>query len=304
MVASPDNYLFRVLTRMGTMERPLPGPAWQIFFSNVGKALAMFSWSDGNVWVISIPEYPALGVIAGALFYIGLALVLIRYLRRKNWLDLFLLLSIPLLMLPSTLSLAFPDENPNLYRTGGALVPVFLMVGIGLDGLMTAFTSRLSSAWGKRLAYGLVVVLVGLASFQDYDLVFNQFCRQYEQSAWNTSEMGQVVQGFVSSIGNPDNAWVMSYPYWVDTRLVAINAGFPGRDFELFAQSTDHPEKQLDATKSKSGPKLFIVNKEDKVSISALTITYPLGWFQTYASKEIGDKNFLIYFVPSQAGSK
>ena len=34
------------------------------------------------------------------------------------------LLSIPLLMLPSILSLAFPDENPALNRAAGDLTPV------------------------------------------------------------------------------------------------------------------------------------------------------------------------------------
>jgi hypothetical protein len=111
--------------------------------------MVMFAWDDGEVWVVSVPHRPALDVISAALFYLGLVLILLRYLRQRNWIDIFILLSIPMLMLPSILSLAFPNENPILNRTAGALVPVFVVVGIALDGLVTATESRLSTQWGK-----------------------------------------------------------------------------------------------------------------------------------------------------------
>ena len=81
----------------------------------------MFNWDDGNVWVNSIPNWPALDIVTGALFLIGVILVLTRYIQKRHWLDLFLILSIPIFELPSSLSLAFPGENPELNRTGGAL---------------------------------------------------------------------------------------------------------------------------------------------------------------------------------------
>ena len=123
ILAEPQGFFFRTFSRMGSWEIPISDPIPVIFIKNVGRALAMFSWDNGEVWPISIPHYPALSVVSGALFYLGAGLVLIRYLRHRHWLDLFLLISIPLLMLPSILSLAFPSENPNLYRTGGALCP-------------------------------------------------------------------------------------------------------------------------------------------------------------------------------------
>ncbi len=68
----------------------------------------MFNWDDGNIWVASVPHRPALDVVSGALFLIGIVLLLARYLQKRHWLDLFLLLSVLILQLPSTLSLAFP----------------------------------------------------------------------------------------------------------------------------------------------------------------------------------------------------
>lgn len=289
----PTGFSARMTSRMGATEAPLPGPAGEIFFNNLLRALAMFSGSAGVVWNVSIPDYPALGVVSGALFYLGAALVFFRYLRRRHWLDLFLLLAIPLLMLPSILSLAFPNENPNLYRTGGAMVPVFLLVGIALDGLMSAFESGLGRKWGSRLAWAVALLLVAWSSRQEYDLLFNKYNEQYTRSAWNTSEMGAVIKDFSATFGRPENAWLMGYPHWADTRLIALNAGTPLRDYALFIDG-------LPATKEVPGAKLFIVHPQDEAAQEALRQTYPDGWLQRYVSK-VETKDFLIYIVPPES---
>ncbi|MBN1145628.1 MAG: glycosyltransferase family 39 protein [Anaerolineales bacterium] len=289
LLAEPDSFLFRTLSRMGSLERPIEDPVWLIFLNNMGRALAMFSWDAGEVWPISIPHYPALDVVAGALFYMGAGLLLIRYLRRRHWLDLFLLVSIPVLLLPSVLALAFPAENPNLYRTGGAMVPVFLMVAIALDGLVTALSSRIGSPGGALLAWVVALLLFGCSAGQSYSLVFDRYYSQYRLSAWNSSEMGQVARDFIDTVGSPENVWVMGYPHWVDTRLVAINSGYPGRDYQLFLD-------QLDSTTQIQGAKLFIMNLEDEQAIQALSLLYPQGWFQLYTSK-VETKDFLMFFV-------
>jgi hypothetical protein len=293
-IEEPEAYAFRTLTRMGSMEQPLPGPAWKIFLSNLGNALAMFAWADGEVWVVSIPQIPALGVVAGALFHLGAVLLLVRYLRRRQWQDLFLLLIIPLLMMPSILSLAFPHENPNLYRAGGAAVPVFLIAALTLDGLISALQARWRAPWGSRLGWGVAIFLLVWAALQDYDLVFNQYARSYRLSAWNTSEIGAVIRSFVATVGDPDSAYVVAYPHWVDTRLVAINAGYPNRDFALW------PEHFQD-TLVNPNPKLFIIFSIDQASIEALRELYPQGHLRLHQSQVEG-KNFWLYMVLPEDG--
>jgi hypothetical protein len=290
ILSEPTAFLFRTLTRMGTLERAMDSPGYLVFLSNMWRALAMFSWDSGEIWPTSIPHYPALGVVSGALFYLGAALLGMRYLRGRHWLDLFWLFSIPILQLPSTLSLAFPAENPNLYRTGGALIPVFLMAGIALDGLMRSMTKRIPAPAGKRYAWAIALLLIGLSCLQDYDLVFRQFYEQYRLSSWNTSEIGQVVREYTTTLGSPETVWVMGAPHWVDTRLVAINAGYPGKDFALFVD-------ELGITTAEPRSKLFIVKPDDQPAIDALGALYPQGWFQTYISKA-PTKDFLIFFVP------
>ncbi|MGE5221397.1 MAG: glycosyltransferase family 39 protein [Omnitrophica WOR_2 bacterium] len=289
-LANPDLFSYRALTRLGSIERPLPGPAWQIFLSNTWRALTAFSWDDGEIWTISVIHRPLLDVVSGALFHLGVVLLLVRYLRRRNWLDLFLILSIPLFMLPSILSLAFPNENPAVNRASGAMVPVFLIVALALEGILKALQEKMGRETGTRLAWACCLFLLLWSSIQNYDLVFNQFQTAYAEMAWNTSEMGQVIRDFTTTIGTPESAWVVGYPYWVDTRLVGINAGYPEKDYVIMP---DH----LKDSKAQPGAKMFILNQEDQAGIQALQSLYPAGWLQVFHSR-YPNKDFDLFMVP------
>ncbi|MGW8144495.1 MAG: hypothetical protein ACWGN2_08870, partial [Anaerolineales bacterium] len=112
---------------------------------------------------------------------------------------------------------------------------------------------------------------------------------QYAQSSWNTSEIGKAIRDYTDSIGSEDNAYVVAVPYWVDTRLVGINAGFPTKDFAIWP---DH----LSETKEIEGPKLFIVKIDDTESKDLLQNLYPSGILQHHVSN-IPNKDFYQFFV-------
>jgi len=289
-IDQPDLLFYRSLTRMADLEQPLPGPAWQIFLSNTWKALVMFFWEDGAVWVHSIPYRPALDVISAGIFFIGLVVVVLRYIHRRNWVDLFLLVSIPLLLLPSILSLAFPNENPNLNRTAGAYVPVFIILAVGLEWALSAVKRSLPPRAGTVLAGCLGLLLATASASNNYNLLFVQFDDQFRANAWNTSQMGQVVGDFSRSLGEVDHAWVVAYPYWVDTRLVGINAGYPTRDTAIA------PEK-LDTTLDLPQAKLFLLHIQDETSLARLQELYPEGryWIQP---SPVPTKEFIVFLVP------
>jgi hypothetical protein len=280
------------MSRVGTIERQLPGPPLQIFASNVWKGLMMFGWDNGQIWPVSVTNRPALDVVTGALFYSGVVLLGLRYLRRRHWLDLFLLLAVPLLMLPSTLALAYPEENPALNRASGAIVPVFLIAALALDGLVGSLKQRMGNQTGTAAALGFVLLLLAWSATQNYDLVFRQYRASYERAAWNTDEMGQIIGNFANSIGRLDTAWVVAYPHWADTRLVGMHAGNPTRDYAIA------PDR-LEQTLPVPGPKLFIVNQQDEPAVEALQSLYPDGWLDRYQSK-YEFKDFLIFVVPRQ----
>jgi 4-amino-4-deoxy-L-arabinose transferase-like glycosyltransferase len=289
-LSNPELFNYRALSRMTNLESPLPGPVLPIFLGNLGSALMMFFWNNGNIWVNSIPNRPALDVVTAALFSLGVLIVVVRYIRNRNWVDLFLLASIPLLMLPSILSLAFPNENPSLNRTGAAAIPVFIIAAIALDTILRNIKARLHPRWSGTIAVCVAGLLLITSSAQNFDLVFNQFDQRFLQGAWNTSEIGEIIRNFANTIGTRDSAYVIPYPYWVDTRLVGINAGYPTKDYAL-------PPEEIKNTVSDQNTKMFILNLQDQNDVDELINLYPQGILSRYTSKLEG-KDFLIYQVP------
>ncbi|NJD60983.1 MAG: hypothetical protein FIA98_16435, partial [Anaerolineae bacterium] len=290
----PSLFDYRAFSRLGESERSLPGPALLIFIKNLWNASTMFFWSDGNIWVHSVTNSPALDVISAALYFLGVVLLLVRYIRRRTWQDLALLISVPVLMLPSILSLAFPDENPALNRAGGAIVPVFVIIAIALDGLMSGIEQRMPSKSGSRFSWGLAIALIFFSALGNYDLVFNQYQRAYVLASINSSEMGSVIRDFGELYGGMNNAYVVPYPYWVDTRLVGMNAGDPTRDMAIMPD-------QIDNTVNFPQPKLFIINPQDQADLKLLYELFPHGTVSSYNS-QVG-KDFYIYMVPKASSS-
>jgi len=291
-IENPEIFNYRTFTRLGSIESPLPDTVWHLFKNNLWNALTMYGWSNGEIWPVSIPYRPALDVLSAALLYLGIVLILVRYIRRRNWLDLILVLSVPLLMLPSILSLAFPSENPTLNRTAGAIVPVFLVIGLSLDGFLTGLESRLRPQFGRRLAWALGVFFLLWSGYQNYDLVFNQYQQNYALSSWNAGEIGGEIMDFTETIGTHESAYVVAYPHWVDTRLVGINAGYPTKDFAIWSD-------EFPGTVDDQIPKLFIIKPDDNDSIAALQTLYPQGHFQLHESR-IPNKDFYKFFVLSE----
>ena len=282
---------YRGLTRLTDAERPLPGPASQIFIENTAKALIMMAWDNGETWVHSVTHRPVLDIVGAVLYYFGVVLLIIRYAARRDWEDAFLLISVPLLMLPSILSLAFPAENPSLNRTAGAIIPVFIMMGMALDGLLSAFEKRIGLLWGRRWGWALVGLLLIVSMQANYRYVFEDYFIQFEGSSWNTSEIGTIIRNFADTIGTEESAWVVPWPHWVDTRLVGINAGVPRKDYAL---SRD----RLQESQSVFGTKMFILNKDDTESLDILLSLYPGGSFSRYVS-DVESKDFLVFIAPA-----
>jgi len=294
-VDHPAEFGFRAFSRLSGTEQALPGPAMEIFASNVWNALKMFNFDDGEIWVHSVPHRPALDIVSGVLFAFGVLLVLVRYLRNRHWLDLFLLVSIPLLQLPSTLSLAFPGENPALNRAGGAYIPAFILSALALDGLLTSFgRGKLRSV----LIWSAAGLLLFVSASQNYDLVFNKFYNSFRQGSWNTSDMGRVIKEFEQTYGRTDTVWVVLFPHWVDTRLPAVWAGIPNRDMAMWPEN-------LASTVELTGPKLFMVkanvedpNANDQAALDVLQELYPNGQLRMFDS-DVPGHDFWIFFVPA-----
>jgi hypothetical protein len=120
--------------------------------------------------------------------------------------------------------------------------------------------------------------------------VFDKFDKQFKAGAWNTSQIGEVIRGYVESVGEPDTAYVIPFPYWVDTRLVGINAGFPTTDFALSSEF-------IPDTLNEPRTKLFILKEEDIEHLEELKQMYPNAVVKLHLNPLEG-KNFYSVLVP------
>lgn len=286
----PELFLSRMLTRMGPAERPLPGPPLPILIRNIWNALRMFAWDNGEIWIISIPHRPALDWVTAALFNLGAVILFLRYLRQKNWQDLFLLLSIPILMLPSILSLAFPNENPSPNRASGAVIPVFVLAGVAL----AAIPEWARTVWRRRsvtwTVLGGTVLLSLLVAFNNYRLTFNEFGPHHRNVSWNTTEVTSAIRWFGQSVGTAETVHIVGYPYWLDTRIVALLRGGPYIDPAIWPD-------QLELLLPETRAQLFVYKPEDEVARDRLHALFPTGTTWRWTSAVEG-RDFMLYLVP------
>lgn len=280
-VTEPVIFSYRVLTRMTGLENAILEPAWWVFLKNNWNALLMFNVNNGIIWVHSIPDRPALDIVSGALFLFGCVYLIVRIVKHRDWVDLYLLALIPILLLPSTLSIAFPTENPSLNRTGAAAAIVFLVAAMGFEQILLA-----ARKYSRVFAVITMTGVIALSIWQNYGLVFGQFKNQYLSNALNTSEIGADIRYFTDLGNEITNAHVIPYPYWVDTRLAGIQAGFPEMDLAL-------ANDRIAETLSIPGNQLFIFKEDDLETLNKIAAFYPNAYFELRTST-VPNKNYWI----------
>ncbi len=286
----PTEIALRTVTRMTSAEVPLAADVVKVFFSNCWNALSMPFWKDGSTWFISVTDRPGLDVVTAAFYFIGLVITIIRWIKRRTWQDMFLVISIPLLMLPSILALAFPNENPSPSRLGGAIVPIIMIAAIGFQSLFASLWQKCRQGFGKGLVTVFALLLVFFSARQNYDIVFNQYRTSYANATWNSRAIGEICRNFIDSVGTPETCYVSGLGHWVDTRLVAMVAGYPDKDFALWP---DHYEESL----ANPNAKIFIVKADNSEDLAKLQALYPEGFITMHTSTVQG-RDFIVFFIP------
>jgi len=136
-------------------------------------------------------------------------------------------------------------------------------------------------------------VLLIVAARSTYEWYVVKYDQQYRMSAWNSTEMGQVVRGFADSVGDMAHAYHVAYPYWVDTRNIAINAG------DITWRNAILNIEQVRAHVNDPTPKLYLLYIDDQKSLSFLQSLFPEGRVTRYQSAT-PTKDFLVFFVPAR----
>ena len=293
MFENPGMFWFRALTRVSSVESPPLANPLGVLFSNVINALLMFNWKGDVVWVNTIPFDPVLDYVSGGLFLLGVGWCVFSLVRQREPVAGYLLVSLFVLLLPSILSLSFPAENPSVVRSGGADPIVALLVAAPLYLTSRRMAELWPRAAGRAAPALLLVAVMVLAVRVNFDRYFIDYPVQYRQASVNSTEMADVIKGFARSVGSYQNAYIKSWPYWVDTRNVAFEIGDPSWNNVLMTtEDVLHHQPP-------PGNKLYIINSSDKDAVKAFQQRFPEGQLRVEKSETPG-KDFLVFFVPSR----
>ncbi|HEX6288536.1 MAG TPA: glycosyltransferase family 39 protein [Herpetosiphonaceae bacterium] len=302
-VQHPDQVWYRVATRAAGAERELGAgeDLLTTFARNTWKALLAFNWHGDSTVVNAVQYDPFLDPVSGAALLAGLLLIGYQIAVRRAPRFGALVVALPVLLLPSTLNLAFPIENPSANRLGTVAPLIFTIAALPLAhiaGLLWTNApsgSRTYHALRRAAAIGLLGGGLALATQHNYVRYFYDYDRQYRASVQNTHEIARHLREVQASQGIAlDQTYLLAFPHWLDGRNLALVLG------DLNWQTKhDLPAEVALPRRSKDQPLLFVLHPDDLARRQELQAAYPEGSYRVVAAAPPA-KNFAIYVVPGR----
>lgn len=270
----PQQYVYRVATRLTALEAPLPADVGRVLAGNIWRALAMFNVRGDAVFINNVPFYRQLGFASAVCFALGAAYALAR---GRSGPGLLLVLALGVMLLPSILSLAFPHEVPNAGRAIGALPPALLLAALPPAALQERLTPwlRRGLSPARRLAAGAGLLALagalGAEAAAIYPLYFRDYVRHLPEGNYSISlEMARAIDAF----GDNGEAYILAWPHWYDGNAVRAQlrrAQLPP-DHELTALHPDRPPLAGPAAKF-----MVILHPQDGERLAQLQRAFPAG---------------------------
>lgn len=254
---------------------------------NLLNVVLMFNYRGDIIYLHNAAMFPAFSPLMGALFIAGVVAWLVRLIRQRDAAEALLLLSLLIMLLPSALSIANPNENPSHTRTSGAMPAAYLLAGFGLVWLTVTLRAVLAARWRTAALVGALSVSGVLFWNSDTALIRNEYRANYIASWKPLSDGGKLLRGFAESGGAYGNAFMLAYAHWWDYRIVAVEAGLtPGRwlngDIALeqlpqrIAEAINLPEDNIGHL-FPDRDLLFIYSDEDTQSAEQFAAWFPEG---------------------------
>ncbi len=293
---SPEMFWHRSATRIeGDYGITAHNIGWTLA-NNTLRALGMFNVIGDTVWANTLPNKPTLDEVGGVFLIFGVMAALHRLFRRRDWPLRMAILSGIILLLPSILSVAFPGENPSVARTAGAIPVVAVLVGLGLY-VVTRIAKELGGTrWGMWLAVSLLALILTATTLINYQRYFVGFYHSYQLSSQNSSEMADAMRGFIATGGDLQHIVIHAWPYWVDTRALALLMGKP--DWQNTNVVLDRVA-DLERLRDDPAPQMYLLHPSDAKGLQILQETFAQGYAVQRPSR-IPDHNFILFLVPAR----
>jgi hypothetical protein len=277
----------RILTRATDAERAVAGSPLRVFSGNLWNMAKAFHWTGSSTWTVLVQYDPFLDTVSGALLLAGLVLAL-RYAIGGAWRWTWLFPALFVLTLPSTLALAYPNENPSLNRSGVAIPMVFLLVGLPFAYLWRGF---LRERVALRVA-GIAALLAGasVSVRQNAEAYFVKLGVSYDAVIEHAMEVATVMRQYRAQGIPYEQQYLLAEDFWVDARNIALEIGEAGW---VEAHNIAPPAVPEGLT---ARPLVFIYRATDGQRLETLRRLYPGGTARVIPQSH-PDRNFGVYLA-------
>lgn len=282
-----DFFWARVITRTTDVEKAVAGSPLAVFAGNLWNMAKAFHWKGSSTWTVLYMHDPFLAIVSGALLLAGVVL-LFAYAVRRSWRWTWLLPALLVLTLPSTLAIAYPNENPSLNRAGPALPVVFLLVGLAFAHLGRGFLRERVTLRAAGLA--ALVAGAGLSVRENAQAYFGKLGGSYDALIEHAMEISAVIAKYRAEGVPIAQQYLLAVDFWVDARNIALEIDDPAWADTNNIASPKVPEGLT------VRPLVFIYRSSDVARVETLERLYPGGTARILAQSN-ADRNFGVYLV-------
>ncbi len=321
MVEFPEQFWYRVGTRTTDQERSIQqtvctdeifnpiDPSQPInptlckvgvFAYNNWRMLLAFNWEGDISYVNGVSHDQFVDVVTATLLLALIPLLVWRLFveRSLRWWMAFI--ATPLLFMSTTLSIAFPNENPSTVRTGDAMPLLFALAAAPLAMLLDWLLAgaalwrwRSIRPWRLAVAAALTLGLFSYSYAQNYQRYFVDYDQQYRGFVPNTSEIAQAAKGYSQRGITPANTYFVGWPHWFESRALGIHLG----DIEWHHTHELLPDMPI-PPRVPGEPRLYVLNREDEKRRRELQQAFPDGEL-TFVKTPVPGKSFYIFYIPA-----
>jgi Dolichyl-phosphate-mannose-protein mannosyltransferase len=307
----PETYFLRVGTRLTGEEQPLPPDPAVVFADNLKRTLAMFNYRGDSVFVENVPYLREMEFSTAILFVLGTSFIVARWRRGYNMVLAILFL---VLLLPSALSIAFPNEVPNSDRASGGIALAFLFAALPLSLLRQHLVEWLPSVRAGPIGLRVpisptqqiqakatvafstiwIVPALGLVLlFGDARSSFKSYFDDYPQAQpYHNYPLSLELARALDDFAWNGEAYIKYWPYWYDGN--ALRAQFQ-RMPRTWDNESDHFDTNSPPFADFHGKFMYILHPDDKEGLAFLQQTFPSGtWMDHYDA--MGKVEFVTFY--------
>lgn len=307
----PQVYGFRAATRITSLERPLPEDILGTLRQTTVKALLMFHHTGDGVFIVNVPFMRELGFFTAVLFVPGLAYLLWRWRYGYN---LTVPISLGVMLLPTILSLAFPNEVPNANRAVGALPAAMLLPAVALAlvrqrlaaahppqpvqevRLLIVADGQTRREWcwhwrwpWRELMVALLVWVLGYEAWSTYPTYFREYVNHLPAANYSISlALARAIDDFADD----GEAYIRTMPHWYDGNAVRAQLRRTDQSWhnELEALRPGEPPFV-----GPPGKFMVILHPQDVESLRLLQEAFPRGIALRHLDHR-GEVTFLTFY--------